>query len=90
MVRAHSLPRLPVVGDAGEPPAQFNRGRKLAALLEDGPDRSSLTLRDDEHRRHVGIRTKTGNSAGPRPTRLDATAAQTATRSAHNRFPSHR
>jgi hypothetical protein len=51
---ADALPGLPVVGDAGEPPAQLDRGRELAALLEHGADRSSIRLGDDEHRWSMG------------------------------------
>jgi hypothetical protein len=44
-----ALPRLRVVGDAQEPPPQFDRGRELATLLVDGADRSGIRLGDDEH-----------------------------------------
>ena len=47
---AHALPCLPVIGDAREPAAQFNRGRELAALLEDGPDRRPSRLWWVDHR----------------------------------------
>jgi hypothetical protein len=40
-----TLARLRVVGDAREPPAQLDRGREFATLLEDGTDRGSLCLR---------------------------------------------
>ena len=45
-----ALPRLRVVGDAGEPPAQLDRSRELATLLIDGADLSGFCLGDDEHR----------------------------------------
>ena len=44
-----TLPRLGVVGDAGEQPAQFDRGRELAALLISGANRGGLRFGDDEH-----------------------------------------
>ena len=43
------------VGDGGEQPAQLDRGRQLAALLESGTDRCGLCLGDDEHRRSWGL-----------------------------------
>ena len=48
------------VGDGGEQPAQLDRGRQLAALLESGTDRCGLCLGDDEHRRSMGTRIMTG------------------------------
>jgi hypothetical protein len=45
-----ALPRLRVVRDAGEKPAQLDGGRELAALLEDGADCCSLCFGDGEHR----------------------------------------
>jgi hypothetical protein len=57
-------------------PPQLDGGRELATLLVDGADRSSLSLGDDEHARSMGICTKTGNTAGPRLARLDATLPQ--------------
>jgi hypothetical protein len=45
-----ALPRLRIVGDAGEPPAQLHRGGQLAAPLVDDADRSGISLGDDEHR----------------------------------------
>jgi hypothetical protein len=36
------------VSDAGEPPLQLDRGRQLAALLEDGADRGGIRLGDDK------------------------------------------
>ena len=38
MVRARAGPRVRVIGDAGEQPAQFAGGRQLAALIEGGAD----------------------------------------------------
>ena len=46
--------RLRVVGDAREPVPQLDRSRQLAALLVDGPDRSSLCLGDHEHHWSMG------------------------------------
>jgi hypothetical protein len=44
------------VGDGWEQPAQFDCGRQLAALLEDGADRGG----DDEHAGRMGVRTEGG------------------------------
>jgi hypothetical protein len=56
-----ALPCLRVVGDAGEPPAQLDRGRELATLLVDGADRSGIRLGDDEHRWSMGTHCVAGN-----------------------------
>ena len=48
------------VGDGGEQPAQLDRGRQLAALLEGGADRGGLCLGDDEHAGRMGVRTEGG------------------------------
>jgi hypothetical protein len=53
---ADALPRLGVVGDAREPPAQLDRSRELATLLKDGTDCGSICLGDDEHRWSMGRR----------------------------------
>jgi hypothetical protein len=55
MVRAHSR-ACALLGDAGEAPAQFDRGRELAALLERGPDRRSICVGDDKHPWSMGSR----------------------------------
>jgi hypothetical protein len=47
---------LVVVGDAGEEPAQLDRGGELAASLKDGADRSGFFLGDHEHRSSMGRR----------------------------------
>ena len=46
---------------AGEPPAQLDGGRELAALLVDSADRSGIRLGDDEHRWSMGRRVAGGN-----------------------------
>jgi hypothetical protein len=46
---AHTLPRLDVVRDAGKQPAQLNRGRQLALLLECSADCSGFRFGHDEH-----------------------------------------
>jgi hypothetical protein len=51
---ADALPRLPVVGDAGEPPPQLDHGGQFAALLKGGADRGGISLGDDEHRWSMG------------------------------------
>ena len=48
------------VGDGGEQPAQLDRGRQLAALLESGADRGGLCLGDDEHAGRMGVRIEDG------------------------------
>jgi hypothetical protein len=70
-------PRLRVVGDAGEQPAQLDRGGELATLFVDGADFGGVGLSDREHARSMGICIKTGNSAGPHPARLGATLRPT-------------
>jgi len=47
--RPGALSRSGDVADAGKPPAQFDGGRKLAMLIEDGTDRGRSFLGDDEH-----------------------------------------
>ena len=49
MVRAHSRACALSVMPGKQPP-QLERGRQLAALFEDGADRSGFGLADDEHR----------------------------------------
>ena len=44
-----ALTRLLVVGDAGKPAAQFDRGRKFTVLLIGGADRSGIGFGDNEH-----------------------------------------
>ena len=48
------------VGDGGEQPAQLDRGRQLAALLESGTDRCGLCLGDDHHAGRMGVRIEDG------------------------------
>jgi len=55
-----AFPRLHGVGDAGKQPAQLDRGRQLAVLLEGGADCGGFCLGDDEHPRSMGMRTMTG------------------------------
>jgi hypothetical protein len=43
------FPRLIVVRDAREQPAQFDGGQHLATLIEGGADRGGFLLRDNEH-----------------------------------------
>jgi hypothetical protein len=56
--------RLLIVPDAREQPAQLDRGRQLAALIEGGSDRGGLSLGDDEHQRSMG-QLDGGRQAGP-------------------------
>ena len=46
---ARTLPRLHVVRNAGKQPAQLNRGRQLALLLECSADCSGFRFGHDEH-----------------------------------------
>ena len=46
---ACALPRLHVVGDGGEQPAQLDGGRQLAPLIEHGADRGGFRFGDDDH-----------------------------------------
>jgi hypothetical protein len=55
-----ALPRLHVVGDGGEQPAQLDGGRQFASLIEDGADRRGLCLADHEHPGSMGARTAAG------------------------------
>jgi hypothetical protein len=55
-----ALPRFRVVADTGKPPAQLDRSRQLTFLIEDGADRSSIGLGDDEHPQTMAIRTSSG------------------------------
>ena len=49
-------PRLGIVGDPREPPAQLDGGRQLALLIEDSADRSNIGFGDDEHSKSMGTR----------------------------------
>ena len=53
-------PRLRSVGDTRKQPAQLDRGRQLAALLEGGADRSGFYIGDHEHPESMGSRSTTG------------------------------
>ena len=57
---ARALSRLHVVCNAGKQPAQFDRGRQLALLLECGADRGGCGFGDDEHPRRMVTRAVTG------------------------------
>jgi hypothetical protein len=57
------LPRVRVVGDAGEPATQLDGGRQLALLIEGGPDRGGVFLGDSEHAESVGAQ-MTGDKLG--------------------------
>ena len=57
---ADALAGLFVVGDARKQPAQFGNCRWLAALLEDGADRSGLCLADGKHRWSMGAEISAG------------------------------
>jgi hypothetical protein len=55
-------PRLRVVGDPREPPAQLDSSRQLSLLVEDGADRGSIGLGDNEHPNSIAARTAAGNA----------------------------
>jgi hypothetical protein len=42
-------PRVRVVGDSWEPPAQLDNGRQLSLFIEDGTDRGGIGFGDDKH-----------------------------------------
>jgi hypothetical protein len=52
--------RLHVVGDPWEPPTQLDRSRQLSLLIEDGADRSSISLGNDEHRLSMAMHAAAG------------------------------
>jgi hypothetical protein len=51
---------LRVVGDPWKPPAQLDSSRQLSLLIENGADRSSISLGDDEHPKSMAVRTTAG------------------------------
>jgi hypothetical protein len=55
-------PRLRVVGDPREPPAQLDSSRGLSLLVQDSTDRGSIGLGDNEHRNIMAARTAAGNA----------------------------
>jgi hypothetical protein len=57
---ARALPRLHVVRDAGKQPAQLDRGRQLALLLECSADCSGFRFGHDEHAGSMVTRAVTG------------------------------
>jgi hypothetical protein len=57
---ARALPRLHVVRDAGKQPAQLDRGRQLALLLECGTDRGGVCFGNNEHLGSMVKRARTG------------------------------
>ena len=61
---ASTRPRLHIVGDAREQPAQLDRGRHLATLNDGGMDRVSLGLGDDKHPERVGMGSRHRTDAG--------------------------
>ncbi len=50
-------PRLRVVGDSWEPPAQLDNGRQLSLLIEDGADSGGIGFGDDEHPQSMVVST---------------------------------
>jgi len=57
---ARALPRLHVVRDAGKQPAQLDRGRQLALLLECSADCGGFRFGHDEHAGSMVTRGVTG------------------------------
>ena len=55
-------PRLRVVGDPREPPAQLDSSRQLSVLVEDSADRGSIGLGDNEHPGSMAARTEAGKA----------------------------
>ena len=56
-------PRLRIVCDARKPPAQLDCRRQLALRIEDGADRSSIGLDDDEHPQTLAMPARTSKHA---------------------------
>jgi hypothetical protein len=59
---ARALPRLRIVGHAGEQAAQLDRGSVLAATFKGGTDRSGVCLGDNEHTGSMGTSTMVGKA----------------------------
>jgi hypothetical protein len=55
-------PRLRVVGDPREPPAQFDSSRQLSLLVEDRADRGSIGLGNNEHPNSMAARIAADNA----------------------------
>jgi hypothetical protein len=55
-----ALPRLRSIGDAREQPAQFDGGRQLASLIEDGADCCGVCFADHEHPGSMGTHAAAG------------------------------
>jgi hypothetical protein len=55
-------PRLRVVGDSREPPAQLDSSRQLSVLVKDSADRGSIGLGDNEHPGSMAARTAAGKA----------------------------
>lgn len=53
-------PRLRVVGDSWEPPAQLDSGRQLSLLIKDDANRVGISFGDDEHPQNMVVRTTAG------------------------------
>jgi hypothetical protein len=52
--------RLRIVANPGKPPTQLDHSRQLALLVEDGADRSSISLVDDKHPRTMAMQIPVG------------------------------
>ncbi len=61
--RPHPLPRLGIVGEAGEAAAQLSSGRQLAVPVVDSPDRGGIGLGDDERPKSMGRLSRMGKDA---------------------------
>jgi hypothetical protein len=64
-------PRLPVVGDPRKSPTQFDGGRQLALLVEDGADCIGIGLGDEEHSKRMAPRRTAGKRIDPVSSRLN-------------------
>jgi hypothetical protein len=53
---------LGIVGDGGEPPAQFDGRRQLATAIEGSSDRSGFGFADDEHRGSIARAPRRGKA----------------------------
>jgi hypothetical protein len=58
----NACPRIRVVGDPWKPPAQLDSSRQLSLLIENGADRGSISLGDDEHPKSMRVSASAGKA----------------------------
>jgi hypothetical protein len=76
-------PRLRIVANPGKPPTQLDHSRQLALLVEDGADRSSISLGDDKHPRTMAMRLPVGKRGVVPPSLASFVVASFARQIAH-------